>query len=100
MSTKTLKPPANLSTETRRLWVRLRGEHVLDDGASLALLAQFCEATDRLRQIQDAIAVEGLTVVGSQGQKRAHPLLAAESTARRDLLACARSLRLDLTAEA
>jgi hypothetical protein len=51
-----------------------------------------------LREVQAVIAAEGLTVAGSMGQRRAHPLLGAEDMLRRSLLAHARALRLNVEA--
>lgn len=88
-----------LSREARDLIRRVRQDHVIDDAASETLLRQFAETLDRLREVQSAIKRDGLTVHGSQGQPRPHPLLASESALRRDLLACARALRLDLAGD-
>lgn len=90
----TPKSPAGLSAEAARLWRAILGEYVLEDAASLALLAQLCESLDGVRACQKQVRADGLMVEGAAGQKRPHPLLATESEYRRAMLACCRALRL------
>ena len=73
--------------------------HVVDDGASRALLRQLCEALDGLRAVQARIKADGLMIPGSKGQPRPHSLLGVESEYRRAILACTRALRLDIQSE-
>jgi P27 family predicted phage terminase small subunit len=90
----TPKPPAGLSAEARRLWERTLSEYAFSPGADLALLAELCRATDRLREVQTAIAAGGLVVAGAAGQVRPNPLLATEDALRKSILAHVRTLRL------
>jgi P27 family predicted phage terminase small subunit len=90
----TPKPPAGLSAEARSLWQRTLAEYAFSTGADLALLAELCRATDRLRDVQTAIKADGLTVTGAAGQVRPNPLLATEDALRKSILAHVRTLRL------
>ena len=98
--TRTRSAPPALSAEARELWADIMESHVIDDGASRALLRQLCESLDGLRTIQARIKRDGLMIAGSKGQARPHPLLVSEAEFRRAILACVRGLRLDITAEA
>lgn len=49
---------------------------------------------DRLEEVRLILAEEGPTVVGSKGQKRPHPLLAAEGQLARDIAAGLERLKL------
>jgi hypothetical protein len=42
------------------------------------LLAQVLGVLDRIREVQRALAADGMVVSGSMGQKRPHPLIAVE----------------------
>lgn len=95
---KTTAAPAALHPDAAALHARVLAEFDFSDGASLAVLREMCGTLDRLRQVQSVITAEGLTVTGSTGQPRPHPLLATEDMLRRSLLAHARSLRLTVEA--
>src|SRR5688572_17337458 len=97
--TRTRSAPPALSAEARELWADIMKSHVLDDGASRALLRQLCESLDGLRAAQARIKQDGLMIAGSQGQARPHPLLVSEAEFRRAILASIRALRLDIAAE-
>jgi hypothetical protein len=49
------------------------------------LLTQSCRVVDLLARIDDQLVGEDLTVPGSRGQERAHPLLGAAVEQRRTL---------------
>lgn len=92
---KSARPPAELSSEARRLWSEILEDYQIDDAGGLAMLRQLCETLDRLRECQQAIKADGVTVKGYRGQPRPHPLLKTESECRRQMLACYRALNLD-----
>jgi P27 family predicted phage terminase small subunit len=50
-----------------------------------ALLADVLRAVDRLADVRGAIDRDGVTVTGSKGQLRPHPLLVTESVLRREV---------------
>lgn len=88
--------PKSLSTESRALWQRIMVDYDLaSDIAGQELLLSLCQTLDRLAQCREAIEAEGLTVTGSTGQVRPHPLLAIEAENRRALLAHFRALKLE-----
>jgi hypothetical protein len=53
--------------------------------AELELLAEACRTLDELDALRRAVAKEGATVAGSQGQPRAHPALAELRQGRGEL---------------
>jgi len=65
----------------------------------LELLRQACRVVDLLERADVALIDEELTVAGSMGQARAHPLLAASAEQRRTLEALVRSLALPMPDE-
>jgi len=88
--TRRPKPPAppDLSPASAAAWAGLVADLLATSGAAevdLMLLANVLRATDRLAQVRAVLAVDGATVLGSQGQVRPHPLLATESTLRREV---------------
>lgn len=92
--TSTPAAPSGLSAAARQLWQRTVAEYTFTSAADLALLAELCRATDRLRDVQTSIATTGLTVTGAAGQVRPNPLLATEDALRKSILAHVRTLRL------
>lgn len=98
--TRTRPAPPGFSAESRALWADIMKSHVIDDGASRALLRQLCESLDGLRAVQARIKQDGLVIAGSKGQLRPHVLLGVESEYRRSILATVRALRLDIQSEA
>jgi len=88
-------PPRHLSADARRLWLRLRSEFCIDDGAGIAALRLLCEARDRLDEARRVLASEGLSVKDCRGSIKAHPLLTTERDCRSAILAALRSLKLE-----
>jgi P27 family predicted phage terminase small subunit len=76
------EPPDHLAEPERAIWRNVLREFRGTE-ASLALLTSGLEAHERARQCREAIAQEGLTVDGADGQQKAHPLLAVERAAWR-----------------
>jgi hypothetical protein len=78
-----IAPPPGLTTGSRRLWAELLTDlECVTDGrpaaASLVVLEDVLRARDRLAVIRKTLAKEGVTVAGSRGQTRPHPLLVIE----------------------
>lgn len=88
-------PPGHLGEAGRSLWASLRRDHEISDAAGLCLLARACEAQDRLAQVREQIARDGVVTRGYKGQPRGHPLLSVESDLVRVQLACLRQLGLE-----
>lgn len=78
MSEQEPTPPAGLRDAGRRLWQDVADEFELS-GEGLELLRQAARTVDELDALTgalDGLSGEQLTVHGSTGQPRAHPLLA------------------------
>ncbi len=91
-------PPADLSPESAARWPGLVQDVQATMGAAevdLLVLHDVLLARDRLAEVRAVLAAEGLTVGGSKGQSRPHPLLVAESVLRREVAQGLRRLRLD-----
>ena len=84
---RTPPPPAHLSEEARALWKGLSRDALEVAGGAevdFLLLENLLLIWDRLAAATAAIAEEGLTVTGSKGQMRPHPLLSFEAGLRRE----------------
>lgn len=90
------KPPKALSIEARRWWNRLQAEYELGDEAARFLLETALTAFDRMRQAQQAIAEDGMTVRDKFGQLKINPAVNAERDARSGMLMAFKSLCLDV----
>jgi P27 family predicted phage terminase small subunit len=79
-------PPSDLAARGRgrRFWKRVVGEWECSP-TELELLAEACRTLDELDALRRAVAKQGATVAGSQGQPRAHPALAELRQARGEL---------------
>ena len=75
--------PAHLGAPEREIWADIIADWT-GSRASFALLTVGLEAHQRAREARETIDNEGLTVIGRDGQVRAHPLLGAERDARRN----------------
>ncbi len=102
--TKALPPrsippaPADLSPESQGDWPGLDADVTVTLGAAaldFSMLADVLRGRDRLAQVRDVLGREGLTVTGSKGQTRPHPLLITESVLRREVADGYKRLRLD-----
>jgi hypothetical protein len=80
-----VKPPTGLKAQGKRLWAAVATKYVLTP-AELEMPAQACRTADELDRLERAVRqLSELTVRGSTGQPKAHPLL-AEVRAHRVLL--------------
>jgi P27 family predicted phage terminase small subunit len=75
-------PPPHLGPDEQRIWRNVLREFKGTD-ASLALLVSGLEAHQRARQCRQTIDEQGMTVEGTAGQMKAHPLLTVERAAWR-----------------
>jgi hypothetical protein len=81
-------PPQDLSEASRTRWTGLAADLAVLGAASeaaLLVLADTLRLSERADALARAIAEEGVTVDGSQGQRRPHPALALERELRRDV---------------
>jgi P27 family predicted phage terminase small subunit len=90
------KAPKTLSREARSWWTRLQKEYSLDDEAARFLLETALTAFDRMRQAQQAIAENGVTVRDKWDQLKINPAVNAERDARSGMLAAFKALNLDV----
>jgi hypothetical protein len=70
-----VKPPTGLKAPGRQLWAAVATKYVLTP-AELEMLGQACRTADELDRLERALRqLAELTVRGSTGQPKAHPLL-------------------------
>jgi phage terminase small subunit len=94
MSTGNDRAPSHLKGRARALWLRLRRDFVIDDGAGLALLEIGCTAYQRAESARLQIEREGSTVKDRYGGVRAHPAIGIERDAMGVALRALRGLHL------
>jgi len=88
-----------LSYKAKKLKKSILEQFVFEDDASLAILDTGLRAYDLLREAQDQVDREGLTVLGDRGGTKAHPLLQVIRDQRAQFLASLKALRLDVDQE-
>jgi hypothetical protein len=94
-----MRPPSDLSPKALELRQGLvsdleaRWNHPAAE-VDLVLLDDVLRAVDRLADVGALIAAEGLTVKGSTGQQRPHPMLAVEVALRKEVAAGLKTLGL------
>jgi len=93
------RAPAGLGNAGRAFWRSVIAVYELSP-AELATLAQAARVVDVLARLDAELAAGELTVTGSTGQPRAHPLLSASAEQRRVLDSLLRSLALPMPGEA
>lgn len=89
------KAPKQLSAEARSFWRKIVSGWELDD-AGLLILQSACECLDRVRQAQDLITREGITVADRFGQVKQHPATLVERDGKAALLRHLKALNLDI----
>jgi P27 family predicted phage terminase small subunit len=90
------KAPRHLDRDGAALWRDLTAEYSIHDAGGQALLVSACEALDRMRQAQEAIAADGAVIKDRYGCPKAHPACNLERDARNGFLAAMRALHLDV----
>jgi len=93
-TTKSPKPPAHLTAETRRFWEGLVNEFALEP-YHLRTLEAACQSWDRYQQAREILRKEGLTFSDRLGNVRARPEVKIEVDARTAYLRAMRELGLD-----
>ena len=70
-----MRSPSGLKAPGRKLWLSVIGRYVLT-AAEVEMLGQACRTADELDRLERAVRqLSELTVRGSTGQPKAHPLL-------------------------
>jgi phage terminase small subunit len=90
--------PGQLGAAGRAFWRSIVAAYELSP-AEVAMLAQACRVIDLLERIDAQLVAEDLTVAGSRGQERAHPLLTAAVEQRRSLESLTNALSLPMPNE-
>ena len=88
--------PKGFSPGAVRFWQAVVADYDVSDSAGLELLSQACACLTEIDELSEQIRKDGLTAKGYRGQPRPHPLLKAKAEARRQFLACIKTLRLDI----
>jgi hypothetical protein len=89
--------PVGLSEPSAAAWPGLAADVIAASGGAeldFALLADVLRARDRLAEVGEILARDGLTTTGSKEQIRPHPLLESESALRREVSLGFERLRL------
>jgi P27 family predicted phage terminase small subunit len=90
---RTPKPPAHLSPESRKLWRTVVREWELgEDG--FPILLQALEALDEVRRAQDVLKKDGITAIGRNNEVIAHPVCRLLKNSRDQFLRAWRQLDL------
>jgi hypothetical protein len=92
------KAPSGLDPAGKALWAAILGRYELSPG-ELALLGQACRVADVLERLDGELRAAELTVEGSTGQLRPHPLLAATAEQRKVFDTLLRSMALPMPGE-
>jgi len=90
------RPPPTLPQPASKLWRRLQTDYGIVDSGGLTLLTAVCEAHARLRQAQQMLDAEGLTIRDRHGHPRPHPAVKIEHDARAQFLTALKMLGLDI----
>ena len=88
-------PPTDLSADSKRLWRAILADWPIRDAAHLAVLHVGLQALDRASRCRAIIDREGEQTTDRFGQRKCHPLLAAERDARAGFLRAVQVLGLN-----
>jgi hypothetical protein len=91
-------PPRGLGEAARRFWRSIVAVYELSPG-ELELLRQAVRIVDLLERMDDQLSREDLTVAGSRGQQRSHPLVYASMEQRRTLEQLMNAMALPMPTE-
>lgn len=98
MSDVSVRAPEGLGKAGRAFWRSVVTVYELSP-AELQTLGQACRVTELLARLDAELLAADLTVTGSTGQPKAHPLLASSAEQRRVLDTLMRSLSLPMPDE-
>lgn len=91
------KPRSKFGASGQALWESIQGEFDVSDAGGTALLTQICHAQDRVTQLAEQIAIDGVTIY-VKGVPKAHPALRDELQGRAFI--CRSLQRLGVNVEA
>jgi hypothetical protein len=92
------RAPSGLAAAGRRLWREMVSTYEFSPG-ELETLRQACRTADVLARIDVELGEADVTVIGSRGQPRSHPLLESSAEQRALLDQLLRSLALPMPDE-
>jgi hypothetical protein len=98
VATKRPVVPPGLGQAGRAFWRSIITTYELSPG-ELELLRQACRTVDVLERVDGQLVADDLTVAGSRGQERAHPLLGVAVEQRRVLETLINALALPMPHE-
>jgi hypothetical protein len=93
----TISPPRKLGVLGSSLWQSIQSEYRIDDAAGRELLAQACEAADRVARLAERIDADGEVIESKNGPK-VHPGLKEELANRQFICRTLQALGLNLEA--
>ena len=88
--------PDHLGQAEHAIWKHILSDYRLTTETAIDVLTTCLEAHMRARECREAIARDGMTVVGRDNQQKPHPLLSTERDARAAWLAGIKQLGLEL----
>lgn len=92
------KPPSHLSKKAKEQWRRIVEAFQIDDEPGRMLLTSACEAYDRLAQARAELKRDGISVIDRWGQRKQHPSVLTEASARSQMHSALRLLNMDVNA--
>src|SRR5262245_37006411 len=90
-----ISPPRSLGQHGLSLWNSVQNAYRIDDVGGIELLAQACEASDRVAALAERISHDG-EVVDTRAGPRAHPALRDELAGRAFIVRTLERLGLNL----
>ncbi len=96
MKNRTLKPPDDLTPESRKLWRSITSSYAIDPAASMILTATL-QARDRLEAARKTIATEGQIQTDRFGQRKPHPAVGIARDEASTMMRGFRLLGMDLS---
>ena len=93
-----LKPPSHLSKKAKHLWRQITAAFTIDDAPGLMLLTSALEAYDRLNEARAELKRDGISVVDRWGQRKQHPSVQTEASARGQMHQALKLINIDINA--
>ena len=85
-----------IKKEAKKLKKSILGEFEILDRGGFEILDRAIESYRRMREAEEIIDRDGLTVLNRFGEKKEHPALNTERKARAQFLLCLKQLNLDV----
>lgn len=93
---KPIKAPKHLSKEAVKWWNKIMESYEIEDESGLLILSTALESFDRMREAQEIIKKDGMTVRDKWGQLKANPVCTVERDSRSAMLQALKQLNLDI----